>query len=44
VIGYSRQWVYIYLEALASLDMVVVENDCSVAKSRKKLPFLGNVV
>jgi hypothetical protein len=43
-IGYSRQWVYVYLEALASLDMVVVENDYYVVKSRAKLPFLGSVV
>jgi DNA-binding IclR family transcriptional regulator len=42
--GYSRQWVYVYLEALASLGMVVVENDCYVVKSRAKLPFLGSVV
>jgi DNA-binding IclR family transcriptional regulator len=42
--GYSRQWVYVYLEALASLDMVVVENDYYVVKSRAKLPFLGSVV
>jgi len=40
-IGKSRQWVYIYLEALASIEVVDLRNYTYVVISRKNVPRLG---
>ncbi len=43
-IGRSRQWVYVYLEALASIDCIDLRNFRYVVISRKPLPKLGTKV
>ena len=40
-IGKSRQWVYIYLEALASLGAVDLRNYEYVVINRDKAPYIG---
>ncbi len=44
VIGKSRQWVYIYLEALASIEVVDLRNFTYVVISRKNVPKIGRKV
>ncbi len=44
VIGKSRQWVYIYLEALASLGAVDLRNYKYVIINRDKAPYIGTKV
>jgi DNA-binding IclR family transcriptional regulator len=44
VIGKSRQWVYIYLEALASIEVVDLRHHVYVVISRKNVPKLGRKV
>lgn len=44
VIGKSRQWVYIYLEALASIEVVDLRNYTYVVISRKNVPKIGRKV
>ncbi|MDP3115056.1 MAG: hypothetical protein Q8M98_09840, partial [Candidatus Cloacimonadaceae bacterium] len=42
--GRSRQWVYIYLEALASIEVVDLRNYVYVVISRKNVPKIGRKV
>ena len=44
VIGKSRQWVYIYLEALASIEVVDLRQHIYVVISRKNVPKIGRKV
>jgi hypothetical protein len=43
-IGKSRQWVYIYLEALASIDVVDLRGFIYVVISRQNVPKIGRKV
>jgi hypothetical protein len=43
-IGKSRQWVYIYLEALASIEVVDLRQYTYVVISRQNVPKLGRKV
>jgi len=43
-IGRSRQWVYIYLEALASIECIDLRGYVYVVVSRKNLPKLGTKI
>ncbi|MDD2228088.1 MAG: hypothetical protein PHY48_01605 [Candidatus Cloacimonetes bacterium] len=43
-IGKSRQWVYIYLEALASIEVIDLRGFIYVVLSRKNLPRIGRKV
>jgi predicted transcriptional regulator len=43
-IGKSRQWVYIYLEALASIEVVDLRNFTYVVISRKNVSKIGRKV
>jgi len=43
-IGKSRQWVYIYLEALASLGAIDLRNHKYVVISRDKAPYIGTKI
>ena len=43
-IGKSRQWVYIYLEALASIEVVDLRQHIYVVISRQNLPKIGRKV
>lgn len=43
-VGRSRQWVYIYLEALASLEVIDLRNFIYVVISRKNVPKIGRKV
>jgi predicted transcriptional regulator len=43
-IGKSRQWVYIYLEALASIEVVDLRQFVYVVISRKNVPKIGRTV
>jgi len=43
-IGKSRQWVYIYLEALASIEVVDLRSHVYVVISRKNVPKIGRKV
>jgi predicted transcriptional regulator len=44
VIGKSRQWVYIYLEALASIEVVDLRQFTYVVISRKNVPKIGRKI
>ena len=44
VIGKSRQWVYIYLEALASIEVVDLRQYIYVVLSRQNVPKIGRKV
>ena len=44
VIGKSRQWVYIYLEALASIEVVDLRGFVYVVISRQNVPKIGRKV
>ncbi|MBM4398843.1 MAG: hypothetical protein FJ041_00730 [Candidatus Cloacimonetes bacterium] len=44
VIGKSRQWVYIYLEALTSIEVVDLRNFTYVVISKKNVPKIGRHV
>jgi len=44
VVGKSRQWVYIYLEALASIEVVDLRQFVYVVISRKNVPKIGRNV
>lgn len=43
-VGRSRQWVYIYLEALASLEVIDLRSYVYVVISRKNVPKIGRKV
>jgi predicted transcriptional regulator len=43
-IGKSRQWVYLYLEALASIEVVDLRNFVYVVISRRNVPKIGRKV
>ena len=43
-IGKSRQWVYIYLEALASIEVVDLRQHIYVVISRQNVPKIGRKV
>ena len=43
-IGKSRQWVYIYLEALASIEVVDLRQHVYVVISRQNVPKIGRKV
>lgn len=43
-IGKSRQWVYIYLEALASIEVVDLRQQVYVVISRQNVPKIGRKV
>lgn len=43
-IGKSRQWVYIYLEALASIEVVDLRQHIYVVVSRQNVPKIGRKV
>ncbi len=43
-IGKSRQWVYIYLEALASIEVVDLRGFIYVVNSRQNVPKIGRKV
>jgi hypothetical protein len=43
-IGKSRQWVYIYLEALASIEVIDLRQFTYVVISRKNVPKIGRKV
>ena len=44
VIGKSRQWVYIYLEAMASIEVVDLRGFIYVVISRQNVPKIGRKV
>lgn len=44
VIGKSRQWVYIYLEALASIEVIDLRHYTYVVISRQNVPKIGRKV
>jgi hypothetical protein len=44
IVGKSRQWVYIYLEALASIEVVDLRQYVYVVISRQNLPNIGKKV
>jgi response regulator of citrate/malate metabolism len=44
VIGKSRQWVYIYLEALASIEVIDLRQYIYVVISRQNVPKIGRKV
>ena len=44
VIGKSRQWVYIYLEALASIEVIDLRGFIYVVISRQNVPKIGRKV
>lgn len=44
VIGKSRQWVYIYLEALASIEVVDLRGYIYIVISRQNVPKIGRKV
>ena len=44
VIGKSRQWVYIYLEALVSIEVVDLRQHVYVVISRQNVPKIGRKV
>ncbi|MCB5252733.1 MAG: hypothetical protein LHW51_07125, partial [Candidatus Cloacimonetes bacterium] len=44
VIGKSRQWVYIYLEALASIEVIDLRQLIYVVISRQNVPKIGRKV
>ena len=44
VIGKSRQWVYIYLESLASIEVVDLRQHIYVVISRQNVPKIGRKV
>jgi len=44
VIGKSRKWVYIYLEALASIEVVDLRRVTYVVISRKNVPKIGRKI
>jgi hypothetical protein len=44
VIGKSRQWVYIYLEALASIEVIDLRDFIYVVISRQNVPKIGRKV
>jgi len=44
VIGKSRQWVFIYLEALASIEVVDLRSFIYVVISRQNVPKIGRKV
>ena len=44
VIGKSRQWAYIYLEALASIEVVDLRQHIYVVISRQNVPKIGRKV
>jgi len=44
VIGKSRQWVYIYLEALASIEVVDLRQYIYIVISRQNVPKIGRKV
>lgn len=41
VVGKSRQWVYIYLEALASIEVIDLRGFIYVVNSRQNVPKIG---
>lgn len=43
-IGKSRQWVYIYLEALASIEVIDLRSFIYVVISRRNVPKIGRKV
>ncbi|MFA6631509.1 MAG: hypothetical protein WCU90_04350, partial [Kiritimatiellia bacterium] len=43
-IGKSRQWVYIYLEALASIEVIDLRGYIYVVISRQNVPKIGRKV
>jgi hypothetical protein len=43
-VGRSRQWVYIYLEALASIEVIDLRNFVYEVISRKNVPKIGRKV
>ena len=43
-VGRSRQWVYIYLEALASIEVIDLRSYVYVVISRKNVPKIGRKV
>lgn len=43
-IGKSRQWVYIYLEALASIEVIDIRQHLYVVISRQNVPKIGRKV
>lgn len=43
-IGKSRQWVYIYLEALASIEVIDLRGYIYVVTSRQNVPKIGRKV
>ena len=43
-IGKSRQWVYIYLEALASIEVVDLRQHIYIVISRQNVPNIGRKV
>jgi len=43
-IGKSRQWVYIYLEALASIEVVDLRQHIYVVISRQNVPKIGRKI
>ena len=44
IIGKSRQWVYIYIEALASIEVVDLRGFIYVVISRQNVPKIGRKV
>ncbi|PKN80539.1 MAG: hypothetical protein CVU48_01525 [Candidatus Cloacimonetes bacterium HGW-Cloacimonetes-1] len=44
IIGKSRQWVYIYLEAMASIEVVDLRGYIYVVISRQNVPKIGRKV
>jgi hypothetical protein len=43
-VGKSRQWVYLYLEAMMSVGVVKVQNGFYVAGDRAKLRLVGSTI
>jgi hypothetical protein len=44
VVGKSRQWIYLYLEAMLSVGVVRVENGFYVAGDKSRLRLVGSTI
>lgn len=42
--GRSRQWVFVYMEAMASLEMIGLSNSAYTVLSREKIEYIGSTI
>ncbi|MDP2173272.1 MAG: hypothetical protein Q8J62_05820 [Candidatus Cloacimonadaceae bacterium] len=43
-VGKSRQWVFVYMEAMASLEMIGLSNGAYTVLSREKIEYIGSTI